>query len=48
MSKKRTENNQIEGLLPPQAVDIECAVLGAILIDPSSYNAVSDMLFPEL
>lgn len=48
MSKKKIDNKEIDGLLPPQAVDIECAVLGAILIDPSSYNAVSDMLFPEL
>lgn len=39
-----TEN----GKLPPQAVDLEEAVLGAILIEKEALNTVIDLLSPEL
>lgn len=35
------------GKLPPQAIDIEKAVLGAILIDKNAINEVSELLKPE-
>jgi len=35
------------GKLPPQAVDIEEVVLGAILLEDDAYHKISDILFPE-
>ena len=35
------------GKLPPQAIDLEEAVLGALLIDKDAVNAVIDILQPE-
>jgi len=52
MNKKRNNNDtkslSVDGLIPPQAVELEGAVLGAILIDPESYHTVADLLFPDL
>lgn len=48
--KKRQSKKVIElekGRVPPQAVDFEEAVLGAILIDNSAINQVIDILSPE-
>ena len=45
-----TENNKnkIEySRIPPQAVDIERCVLGALLIDRDAFDKVSDRLRPE-
>ena len=33
--------------LQPQALDVERAVLGALLIDKDAYAVVCEMLFPE-
>jgi replicative DNA helicase len=35
------------GKIPPSAIDIECAVLGAILNDSNSLNEISDILIPD-
>ena len=35
------------GHLQPQALDVEKAVLGALLIDRDAYPVVCEMLFPE-
>lgn len=50
MNKKRNISNDQDtmGMLPPQAIEIEEGVLGAILIEPSSYHTVADLIFPEL
>lgn len=37
----------VYGRLPPQAVDIEKAVIGALLIDKDAFTVVSEMLRPE-
>lgn len=35
------------GKLPPQAVDLEEAVLGAVLLEEDAYHQIADMFFPE-
>lgn len=43
-------NNNVlleQGKLPPQAVDVEQAVLGALMIDPDAVNTAIDILRPE-
>jgi replicative DNA helicase len=35
------------GKIPPQSVDLEKAILGAILIEKSAYDRVADILHPE-
>ncbi len=49
-SRKRKKKSVIDleqGRIPPQAVDFEEAVLGAVLIDNSAINQVIDILKPE-
>ncbi len=49
-NQKRQPKNVIElekGRIPPQAVDFEEAVLGALLIDNSAINQVIDILSPD-
>lgn len=49
-SKKRTAlNNLVSGLgkLPPQAVDLEEAVLGALMLEKNALSEVIDILKPE-
>ncbi len=49
-NKKKQSKKIIElekGRIPPQAVDFEEAVLGAVLIDNSAINQVIDILSPE-
>lgn len=41
------QNTEITGLVPPQAIELENAVLGAILIDKNAYFEVSNILTPE-
>lgn len=36
------------GKMPPQAVDVEVAVLGALLVDVSGVIEMADFLFPEM
>ena len=40
--------NLSAGKIPPQAVDLEEAVLGAMLIDEKGVNEVIDILSPEV
>ena len=50
-SDKRTRlNNLVSGLgkLPPQAVDLEEAVLGALMLEKDALSAVIDILKPEV
>lgn len=49
-TRKKRKRNVIDleqGKLPPQAVEFEEAVLGAVLIDNSAINQVIDILKPE-
>ncbi|MFC4665168.1 replicative DNA helicase [Falsiporphyromonas endometrii] len=46
-AKKPVSVNQIEGRVPPQAVEIEKAVLGAVLLEKDAYSTVSEMLKPS-
>ena len=34
----------LEGMLPPQAIEMERAVLGAIMLEPEAYYEVSQVL----
>lgn len=45
--KKKSVIDLEQGRIPPQAIDFEEAVLGAILIDNSAINQVIDILKPE-
>jgi replicative DNA helicase len=36
------------GRLQPQAREIECAVLGALMLDSEAYTTVSGILTPEM
>ena len=55
MAEKRTYNNQYKpkrigtelGKIPPQALDLEEAVLGAIMVEKDAIIAVSEVLKPE-
>ena len=40
--------NLSDGKIPPQALDLEEAVLGAMLIDEKGVNEVIDILYPEV
>ena len=40
--------NLSDGKIPPQAIDLEEAVLGAMLIDEKGVNEVIDILSPEV
>lgn len=36
-----------QGKVPPQAIDVEQAVLGALMLDPDAINTAIDILHPE-
>ena len=40
--------NLSDGRIPPQAIDLEEAVLGAMLIDEKGVNEVIDILSPDV
>lgn len=44
---RTTQVSPIEGKLPPQAPELEEAVLGAILLEKDAYYSVADLLKPE-
>ena len=44
---KATSTNKVDGKLQPQAIDLERAVLGALLIDNESLSDTIDSLHPE-
>ena len=43
----KTTNMTAGGRVPPQAVDLEEAVLGALLIDKNALSKIIDILHPE-
>lgn len=50
MPRKKTTTQQIDtslGHMPPQAVDIEKVVLGALMIDTDAFSVVSELLSPD-
>lgn len=51
MERMRTKRPSIptsmEGLLPPQEIELEEAILGALMLESNSYEAISDLLKPE-
>ena len=46
-SAKQKQVDAALGHLPPQAVDVEKAVLGSLLIDRDAFTVVSEILHPE-
>lgn len=46
-NNKSVSIHQIEGRIPPQAVEMEKAVLGAVLLEKDAYSTVSEMLKPS-
>lgn len=48
--KRKTQSviNLERGKLPPQAIDLEEAVLGAMMIDKKGIDEIIDVLFPEV
>lgn len=48
MRRALADNALLEqGKMPPQAIEVEQAVLGALMIDPEAVNAAIDVLRPE-
>lgn len=45
--RKTTAPKQLINHLPPQAVDMERAVLGSLMVDRSGYDLVTDILKPD-
>lgn len=39
--------SSLNGRMPPQSVDVEVAVLGAIILEKDAYSRISDILKPE-
>ncbi|MDR0832848.1 MAG: replicative DNA helicase [Candidatus Symbiothrix sp.] len=46
-TKKRTLPTEIEGRIPPQARELEEAILGALMLEKDAYAMVSELLVPE-
>ena len=48
--KKKAEplTTPVAGKVQPQAVDVECVVLGALMLEKDAYPEVSEMLKPEI
>ena len=47
-SKTKTDVRQIDfGRVPPQAVDMEASVLGALMLEKDAFSIVSEILKPE-
>ena len=44
---KKDSNNENTGLVPPQNVQAEEAVLGGILLDPEAIGRIADLIKPE-
>ena len=47
VSQPQTAHETIEGNMPPQAVEVEKNVLGALLLDKDAYSRVASILRPE-
>lgn len=49
MSKKRTTvDPDHTGKLPPQALDLEDAILGAVMLEDEAYHEIADFMRPEM
>ena len=44
---KKDFNNENAGLVPPQNIQAEEAVLGGILLDPDAIGRIADLIKPE-
>ena len=44
---KKDCNNENAGLVPPQNIQAEEAVLGGILLDPDAIGRIADLIKPE-
>lgn len=45
--KSATEHQQIFGKMPPQNLDLENVILGAVMLEKSAYDLVNDILQPN-
>ena len=45
--KLKSVNSKIDGKLPPQAIELEEAVLGALMLDNEALSDTIDILKPE-
>ena len=45
--QKKSQHEQIFGKLPPQNVQLEADILGALMLEKSAYNVVNDILQPD-
>ena len=45
--RKNPQNIELHGKLPPQAIELEEAVLGAIMLEKNAFETVSEILKPE-
>ena len=45
--KLKSVNRKIDGKLPPQAIELEEAVLGALMLDNEALSDTIDILKPE-
>jgi len=41
------QSNEIPGKIPPQSLEIEQSLLGALMLDRMAINKVADLLSPE-
>ena len=46
-SNKKTEINSEMGKIPPQAVELEEAVLGALLLEKDAFTNIGELMKPE-
>ena len=46
-SRRQQPVDNTYGHLPPQALEVENAVLGALMIDKDAYAIVCELLYPE-
>lgn len=45
--KHKPQHEQIFGKLPPQSLDLETAILGAVMLEKSAFDTVNDILQPD-
>ena len=47
MDRLKRRNHSVDALIPPQEIDLEEAVLGALMLESKSYEVIADLLKPE-
>lgn len=47
-NKKKKPSPEVTGKIPPQAIELEIAVLGAIMLESDVYFEVADIFLPEI